>query len=137
MAKNNVQINGNVYGGVHFHGKGTAIVQHQSAPVVARAAIVPNVVLGTYQVYRGAAWLVRGAIKVVTGTLTLAAWGTFSGIALGVWTLGRAGDVLRLLEHKAGGSHKRLIYVPSVLRNDEYAQLTEEQHKQLESDHVN
>jgi hypothetical protein len=47
--------------------------------------------------------------------LAVAAWVTFTLLAIGVWLLGRVGDLLRGAEAVCGGAPTKLVYVPSFM----------------------
>lgn len=64
-------------------------------------------------------WTLKATYYLAYGLLSLAAWLTFSALAIALWVVGRIGDLLRGAESLAGGAPGHLIYVPSVLQRNE------------------
>lgn len=64
-------------------------------------------------------WTLKATYYLAYGLLSLAAWLTFSALAIALWVIGRIGDLLRGAESLAGGAPGRLIYVPSVMQRNE------------------
>jgi hypothetical protein len=133
----NVQINGNVYGGVHFHG---------STPLLAAVTSAPDV---SSSRSRSWGWTAAKAVAVIVGVCTIVpiglcvalAVGAFAAtfllaimvLVVGFWLVCRLAQLLLVVENAVGGGMTQLVYVPSF-RRDNFATLgTGDRINELES----
>lgn len=123
----NIQVNGNVYGGIHVNGRGCAPCALPGDIAMPRSTSgwgVVGWILKALAILTGGSILLCGAIVAGGLALSLAlvcAGGALS-VVLGFYMLCRVGDLLLLIEHGLGGSHKRLVGA-SLIRskdNDEW-----------------
>lgn len=106
-----VQIN--VGRDLHIHGGGCGPAFEPDA--MPRRELAPSLVFNVSRVFWVLWTLAEVVVRLVGGLLALAAWITFTLLAIGVWLLGRIGDLLRGAEHVCGGAPTKLVYVPSFM----------------------
>jgi hypothetical protein len=105
-----VQIN--VGRDLHIHGGCGPAFEPDAMP---RRELAPSLAFNISRVFWVVWSLVEVGVRLVGALLQLAAWVTFTLLALGVWSLGRVGDLLRAAEHVCGGAPTKLVYVPSFM----------------------
>lgn len=106
-----VQIN--VGRDLHIHGGGCGPEFEPDA--MPRREFTPSLAFNVSRVFHITWTLVGVVARLVGALLAVCAWVTFTLLAIGVWLLGRVGDLLRGAEHVCGGAPSRLVYVPSFM----------------------
>lgn len=109
---NSIQVNGNVYGGIHVHGQRTPQLPAATPSPSGRgsgalwmlAKGLGLLAVGAFALV-GAIGLAAALLVVVLGVLTL---------ALSWWLLCRVAHGVLLTERALGGSPMRLVFVPNL-----------------------
>lgn len=122
MSGTNIQVNGDVYGGIHVHGQ-CGCSDSDSAPAPSR-----TVQMSAYDPAGDALWrvvkvfvvLIVGPLAIIgcagLGAVALTAALSVLGLDIAWWGVCRAATAAVLLERKAGGSWRRLVLLPKVIR---------------------
>ena len=110
----NIQVNGNVYGGIHVGGRGAAKALPSDCAPQQSSSTTGSVMLWCAKwlgILAGGSVLLAGAI--VAGGLVLGMALVLGAAALAVvlsfYVLCRLGELLLWVEYKFGGSNKRLV----------------------------
>lgn len=126
--KNNVQINGPVYGGVHFHGRAA-----KPAPVcdvvdepLPRASYAPGLAITFGRMVIRLFHACVALVKLAAILGWLAGWLMYGAFAVSLWVVNRAVDVLKWvlggIERSMGGAPTHLIHVPNLMQPREPAE---------------
>lgn len=111
-----VQIN--VGRDLHIHGGGRGYVEmpDDCAPPRERRSLVPGLVITLFRLGMRIARAIKALAMLVLGLVLVCAWVVFGALALGLWALGRAADLVHFVERTFGGAPTQLVYVPSILQ---------------------
>lgn len=112
----NIQVNGNVYGGIHVNGGPAVACLPSTEPQQGHHAGTD--LSWVWWLAKGLGWLVVGAFALVGGLGLAAALLVVAlcalALALSWWVLCRVANGVLLTERALGGSPMRLVFVPNL-----------------------
>lgn len=100
---------------IHGGGRGYAELADDCAPRE-RRSLVPGLAITLFRVSMRLFKAAKALVMLVLGLVLVCAWVVFGALALGLWALGRAADLVHFVERTFGGAPTQLVYVPSILQ---------------------
>lgn len=120
----------NVGRDLHIHGGGRGYVEmpDDCAPLE-RRSLVPGLVITLFRLGMRLFRAAKALVMLALGLVLVCAWVVFGALALALWALGRAADLVHFVERTFGGAPTQLVYVPSILQPREPHQVTRDPHQ--------